>query len=82
LPAETNHETHFLVMELIEGDIGELVVDPFCGSGSSLVAAQFLRRRVAGCDVEAEYVTMTRKQLADHSIEIELPKCMRKAQQK
>lgn len=74
----------FLCSQLVRAftDVGELVVDPFCGSGSSLVAAQFLGRRVAGCDVEEKYVTMTRKRLADPSVEIIRPKCMRRAQQK
>ncbi|MBX3222583.1 MAG: site-specific DNA-methyltransferase [Labilithrix sp.] len=32
-------------------DIGSLVVDPFCGSGTTLVAAAAIDRRFAGCDV-------------------------------
>ena len=74
----------FLCSQLVRvfTDVGELVVDPFCGSGSSLVAAQFLGRRVAGCDVEAKYVSLTLNRLADPSIEIKLPKCMRNRNQK
>jgi site-specific DNA-methyltransferase (adenine-specific) len=37
---------------------GDLVVDPFCGAGSTLVAAKTLGRRYAGCDVDAKFVRM------------------------
>ena len=42
---------------------GDLVIDPFCGSGSSLVAAKKLDRRVAGCDVSERAVTLTRQRI-------------------
>lgn len=69
----------FLCSQLLRAfsDIGELVVDPFCGSGSTLVAAKLLGRRIAGCDVEAKYVSMTRKRLADPNITINFPRSMR-----
>jgi site-specific DNA-methyltransferase (adenine-specific) len=34
---------------------GNLVIDPFSGSGTTLVCAEQLRRRWAGCDISAEY---------------------------
>lgn len=34
---------------------GDLVIDPFLGSGTTVVAAEQLGRRWAGCDVSAEY---------------------------
>jgi site-specific DNA-methyltransferase (adenine-specific) len=34
---------------------GDLVVDPFAGSGTSLVCAEQLQRRWMGCDLNAEY---------------------------
>lgn len=41
-----------------------LIVDPFAGSGTTLLAARNLNRRFIGCDITAEYVEMARKRLA------------------
>jgi site-specific DNA-methyltransferase (adenine-specific) len=70
----------FLCSQLVRTftNVGELVVDPFCGSGSSLVAAKLLGRRIAGCDVEPGFVSMTRRRLIDQSIEIKPPKSLGK----
>jgi site-specific DNA-methyltransferase (adenine-specific) len=42
---------------------GSLVVDPFCGSGTTLVAAAAGGRRFAGCDVGALAIATTRARL-------------------
>lgn len=44
---------------------GELVVDPFMGSGSAGVAAVRLERHFAGSDICAEALAVSRKRLAD-----------------
>ena len=43
---------------------GDVVADPFCGSGTSLVAAKRLGRRWFGCDVNAEAVRVAEGRLA------------------
>ena len=42
---------------------GELVVDPFVGSGTTLVAAQDLGRNAVGADLSREYVDLSRSRL-------------------
>jgi site-specific DNA-methyltransferase (adenine-specific) len=42
---------------------GDRVLDPFCGSGTTLVAAQSLRRAAVGIDLSEEAVALTRKRL-------------------
>ena len=46
-------------------DAGDVVLDPFCGSGTTLVAAQLLGRSGIGIDVSEEAVELTRCRLAE-----------------
>jgi len=43
---------------------GDLVLDPFMGSGTTAVAAKKLGRHYYGCDISQEYADMARKRLA------------------
>lgn len=44
-------------------DKGDLVLDPMCGSGTTLCAAQWTGRKFSGCDLVKDYVDMTRNEL-------------------
>jgi len=44
-------------------DEGDWVLDPFCGSGTTLVAAKLLGRNSVGVDVSSEAIEMTRQRL-------------------
>lgn len=44
---------------------GDLVIDPFCGSGTTLVAAVRLKRRALGIDISQDAIELSRKRLAN-----------------
>lgn len=46
-------------------DPGDLVVDPFCGSGTTLVAAHLTGRKAIGVDNSQEAVALARERLAN-----------------
>lgn len=69
IPSKDNHPTEkpvglaeFFIR--IHTQPGDLIIDPFAGSGTTLVAARNLGRRYIGCDISAEYVDMARRRLA------------------
>lgn len=43
---------------------GEIILDPFCGSGSSLVAASVLQRRFIGMEIDPKHVATAQARLA------------------
>lgn len=48
-------------------DPGDTVLDPFAGSGTTLVAATRLGRRAVGIDVVQSYCDLMRERLADET---------------
>lgn len=44
-------------------DPGDLVFDPFCGSGTTLVSAKSLNRSYLGCDISEKYVSIAQNAL-------------------
>jgi DNA modification methylase len=47
---------------------GELVLDPFAGIGTTLIAAQDLGRNAVGFDLKEEYIAISRKRLGQKRI--------------
>jgi site-specific DNA-methyltransferase (adenine-specific) len=48
---------------------GDIVLDPFCGSGTTLVAAKALDRKFIGIDVQKKYCGLSRARVGQFSIE-------------
>ena len=46
-------------------DKGDAVLDPFCGSGTTLVAAALLNRKYIGIDISEDAIELTKKRLAN-----------------
>lgn len=46
-------------------DEGDWVLDPFCGSGTTLVAARLLGRNAVGIDVSADALELARRRIAE-----------------
>ena len=44
---------------------GDLVVDPMCGSGTTLKMAKKLNRRFIGFDISQDYIDIARKRIAN-----------------
>ncbi|MGB9848868.1 MAG: DNA-methyltransferase [Moorellaceae bacterium] len=71
LPTAAFKGTHFAVFPLVLAERlvaalcppGGLVLDPFCGSGTALLAAVRLGRRGLGFEVNPEYVKMARRRV-------------------
>jgi site-specific DNA-methyltransferase (adenine-specific) len=67
--ARTGHQTQkpLALMDVLVrlfSDPGELILDPFAGSGTTGVAALRLGRRFVGWEMNPEYAAITRKRLS------------------
>lgn len=47
----------------LASNVGDVVLDPFCGSGTTCVAASLLDRRYIGIDVSSEAVTLSEERI-------------------
>ena len=55
------HLAHRCVM--LTSKPGDIVLDPYAGSGTTLLAAEQLRRRWIGIEIKAEYVHLIERRL-------------------
>lgn len=51
------------IIELVT-DEGDMVLDPFCGSGTTLVASKLLKRHAIGIEISKEAVNLAQERLA------------------
>ena len=80
-PVEITRENHhpavypiYIVQELIKllSKEGDTVLDPFCGSGTTCLAAKNLNRKYLGIEINPEYVKLTHKRLEESCFSQEL----------
>jgi modification methylase len=57
-----------LVKELISNTMYGLILDPFAGSGTTLVAAKQLGRKYIGIEINPDYVEICNKRLAQEEM--------------
>ena len=63
--------TTFLISLLSQP--GDVILDPFCGSGSTLVSAEILGRPFLGIDRDPEYVKITKRRVRHAEFEEDNP---------
>ena len=55
---------------LLTTNPGDLIIDPFCGSGTTGIAALNTGRKFIGMEIDTEYFNMASERLLEHSISI------------
>lgn len=57
-----------VLAEIIKANVGDLILDPFCGSGSTLVACKQLNRKYIGIELSEKYCEISRNRLKQESL--------------
>lgn len=52
-----------LLLRILEANKGDIVLDPYCGVGSTCIAAKMLGRRYIGIDISEKYCEIARQRL-------------------
>jgi len=57
------------IFSVMDEKKGGLVIDPYCGSGTTLVAAKILGHNFIGIDISKDYVEFSEKRLKNYKVE-------------
>ncbi len=57
-----------LMRKIIAANVGDTILDPFAGSGTTIVAAKELGRSGTGIEISPKYCEIARKRLAQDSL--------------
>lgn len=60
-----------IIYSLFDEETGKVILDPFCGLGTTLVAAKILGHHYIGIDISPEYATYCRRRLASCEEEVQ-----------
>jgi adenine specific DNA methylase Mod len=67
-PTQKHHDLLDRIIKLGSNE-GDLIADFFCGSGTSLLVAEKLKRKWIGCDISEYSIYLTKKRILDHQKE-------------
>ena len=59
------------IIQLVTNE-GDIVLDPFCGSGTTLVAAKLLNRKFVGIDISDDAIQLTQERLKTRYEQIQI----------
>ncbi len=80
-PVEITRDNHhpavyplYIIQELIKllSKEGDLVLDPFCGSGTTCLAAKNLNRKYLGIEINEDYVQLSKERLTQSTYQFEI----------
>jgi DNA modification methylase len=80
-PVEITKDNHhpavypiYIIQELIKLLTNEnaIVMDPFCGSGTTCIAAKILKRNYIGIEINPKYVALTNERLKQNDLQEEI----------
>jgi len=76
-PGKVNHPTQKpmnVILPLVKASSNpnDLILDPFCGSGTTLVAAKQLGRRFIGMEINQDYVSIANERLKQEVLNLEV----------
>ena len=57
-----------VIMELIKANVGETVLDPFMGSGTTLLACKQLNRNYIGIEISEKYCEIAKRRLEQEQL--------------
>ena len=57
-----------LMRTIIAANVGETILDPFMGSGTTLVAAKYLNRNATGIEISEKYCEIARSRLSQEML--------------
>jgi len=58
------------IYSIMDDKKGGIIIDPYCGSGTTLIAAKILGHHYIGIDISKDYVELTKKRLENYTMEI------------